>query len=396
MVQNGALLLLIEKDNMDKQLLTLINKYMEGGISEEEFFLLRRLLGQHSDEELRRQLVECWRNQMQETIPSSLKENMLKKIELQVGEANGVGTDTSYKIGRYKQILRIAAVILVLLGIGFAVWYKQYTKVTPPVLSENVLIAMKESKEMNPENKVERMGQTGKQAMQVLLSQYCKDEEVVEDFSDSYKMSTLNMKDGWLTLDDGTVVHLNGNSRLFFPEHFKGAERNVILDGEAYFMVAKDKSRPFVVHTSHGDIREYGTEFNVMARSGKSTEVVLVEGSIGVTPIGGTERMMQPNMMCRISGNEAKMEIVDTEPYKAWNIGKFVFHDWQLERIMNVLARWYGVTIEYGDSDLRHLTLSGTFNRYDGMMETMQALEAVTGTRIQMEQGKVIINNIKF
>ena len=380
---------------MNNQLKTLMDKYVAGSISEEEFLLLKQLLAKNSEEELKEQLSEIWSNQEEEIMPADMQELLWSSIDQQI-DASRKDENPAHAIVWRKTLFRIAAVLLLMLGIGGSVWYKQYTKVTPPVISESVVTAMQESKEQNPRNQTVSMAGDDKEALRTMLSQYCKDEEVVMDFTDAYKMTTIDKKDGWLTLDDGTVVHLNGNSRLFFPEHFTGSERDVILDGEAYFMVAKDKSRPFVVHTAHGDIREYGTEFNVSTHAGMATEIVLVEGSVGVTPVGGTEHMLRPSMMCRVEGAEAKMKIVDTEPYKAWNVGKFTFHDWQMERIMNVLARWYGVVVEYENADVRHIQLSGTFNRYDGMEETMQAIETVSGVQITIEKGKIIINNIKF
>lgn len=389
---------------MNNQLKVLMDRYVAGNISEEDFLLLRQLLMQNSDEELEEQLVDLWYNQKNELSPAeqrkgivlaNLKEGMWKSIDRQIGESSEEEEPT-HRMAWRKYLFRIAATVLLLLATGGSFWYKQYTKVTPPAISEGVRMAMQESKEQNPQTLTVSLASEDKQQLRSTLARYCKDEEVLDEFTDAFKMTTVEKKDGWLTLDDGTVVHLNGNSRLFFPEHFGRVGRDVILDGEAYFMVAKDKSRPFVVHTAQGDVREYGTEFNVAAHSGKATEVVLVEGSIGVTPVGGTEQMMRPNMMCRVEGSTVVMNVVDTEPYKAWNVGKFTFQNWQMERIMNVLSRWYGMPVEYTDPSLRHLQLSGTFNRYDGMAETMEALGAVTGTQITIENGKIIINNIKF
>lgn len=92
-------------------------------------------------------------------------------------------------------------------------------------------------------------------------------------------LTTRHDKEFWMTLPDGTRVHLNGNSRLSYPLAFKGDLREVALVGEAYFIVAKDKDHPFIVHTADGDIKEYGTEFNVSTH-GTNTEVVLVTGSL--------------------------------------------------------------------------------------------------------------------
>lgn len=102
-------------------------------------------------------------------------------------------------------------------------------------------------------------------------------DETVEQLLEARRITTYQDKEYWLTLDDGTLVHLNYNTRMVCPERFIDGTRDVILDGEAYFMVAHDSRHPFVVHTPQGDIRVYGTEFNVSTRDGDCTEVVLAE-----------------------------------------------------------------------------------------------------------------------
>ncbi|MBR1462050.1 MAG: DUF4974 domain-containing protein, partial [Prevotella sp.] len=209
----------------------------------------------------------------------------------------------------------------------------------------------------------------------------------------------------WLTLEDGTLVHLNYNTRLIYPEKFGRGDRNVILDGEAYFMVAKDKSRPFIVHTPQGDVKVYGTEFNVNTRTEvrgehkqdksltATTTVVLVKGSVSVIPTGGKETMLKPGQQATVNGqwSTVNVENVDVEPYVAWNEGKFSFRNWQLERIMDVLSRWYGYSVEYRDSSIRQLTFSGNFNRYEKIRPTMDFISEVAGLKIEIKQNKIII-----
>ena len=103
--------------------------------------------------------------------------------------------------------------------------------------------------------------------------------EVQDTDSPEAILVTHHDKEFWMVLDDGIHVHLNYNSSLSYPIHFKGKERRVVLEGEAYFFVAKDDSHPFVVTTPYGDIRDYGTEFcvNTKPRQGGAS-VVLVKG----------------------------------------------------------------------------------------------------------------------
>ena len=178
----------------------------------------------------------------------------------------------------------------------------------------------------------------------------------------------------------------------------------MILEGEAYFMVAKDKSRQFVVHTPQGDVRVYGTEFNVNTRADASgnagqggnaqlpTSVVLVSGSVSFTPANGQELMLQPGQELLAANGQHTIGKVDTAPYVAWNEGKFLFQAWPLERVMNVLSRWYGLQVQFGSEGLRKKQLDGYFSRYDGIDSILESIETVLGVDIKKDQNTIIIN----
>ena len=90
-------------------------------------------------------------------------------------------------------------------------------------------------------------------------------------------------KRSFLTLRDGTKVWINSGTEVRFPVNMEGKERSIYVDGEIYIEVAKDKERPFYVHTSGFDVRVYGTKFNVTSyKADKEKSVVLVEGSVSV------------------------------------------------------------------------------------------------------------------
>ena len=194
------------------------------------------------------------------------------------------------------------------------------------------------------------------------------------------------------------MVHLNYNSRLIYPEKF-GDRRDVILEGEAYLMVAKDKSRQFVVHTPKGDVKVYGTEFVV--NTGTSTEngndnkeltVVLVKGSVSFTPTDGREKMLTPGQELSIVNSQLNVSEVDTAPFVAWNEGELVFSDWTLERIMSVIARWYGLDVEFANKDLGNHKFSGSLSRYEDLKPTLETIEMVTGMRLNVNNQKLYIN----
>ena len=208
-----------------------------------------------------------------------------------------------------------------------------------------------------------------------------------------YDLKTQDGKEFWMTLEDGTLVHLNNSSVLKFPVSFPDDSRIVYLEGEAYFHVSKDNQRPFIVTTPSGIIKEYGTEFTVNTRTeiGK-TEVVLFSGSIGVTPKEGKETMVKPGERALVSYENTVVKKVDLAPYKAWNEGEYIFHDVRMETLMEVLAHWYGLNVEFQSPNDRDVLFTGSLDRYGDMTPILKAIETVTGLRINKNGKNIIIS----
>ncbi len=286
---------------------------------------------------------------------------------------------------RYR--LAVAAVAAAVLVAGGILLLRPGHGAGKPSLSKDVQLAMAQSSKL------------GKQEAEIaVLAEDAIAEAVkahaakAEDFSSARQVTTEQTKEYWLTLDDGSVVHLNNDTYLIYPEKTESKTREVILDGEAYFMVAKDAERQFIVHTKQGDVKVYGTEFNVSTRETEgATEVVLVEGSVSVTPASGEERHIEPGQKATL-GEILTVETVDVEQYVAWNTGKFAFQDWPLSRVMTVIAKWYGCTVEFADPSLGEPRLSGNFDRYEDLSTTVESLSMVTGLDFDVQEGAIFIH----
>lgn len=293
--------------------------------------------------------------------------------------------------------LAAAATVAILLASGLLVWWLQYSKVVAPELSQEVQMAMKMSQESGRSDAViEHVSRSGAASgrLQHAPSQWAvvDDSPAAAELEEAQRVTTHKDKEFWLRLDDGTFVHLNYNTRLVYPEHFTGATRDVILEGEAYFMVARDRRHPFIVHTPQGDVRQYGTEFNVNTREADgSVSVVLVKGSIGVTPNGGLELRMTPGQKVSVMNTQLSVEEVDTEPYVAWNTGYFLFRYQPLWKVTDVLAKWYDVDVTFVKPELRDITVVGDFDRYEQLDNILTALGKSTGLNIQRRGREVEI-----
>ena len=194
-----------------------------------------------------------------------------------------------------------------------------------------------------------------------------------------------------LVLDDGTQVWVNADSRLKYPVQFVGEERKVFLEGEAYFIVAKD-SLPFVVSTSRGDIRVLGTTFNVKSYDEEiAMQATLVEGKVLVAQ-GQKEMELAPGEQGTVkdAGIMAK-RAVDVDEFVGWRKGIYVFKKQPLEDIMRDLSRWYGVSVFFQNEGLKQVSFTGNLKRYDNINEFLDVLQRTGDVKYRINNNTVII-----
>jgi ferric-dicitrate binding protein FerR (iron transport regulator) len=389
--------------NVDKRIITLILKHTLQIISEseqQELDLWRQADARH--ETVFEYLSEPENLEKEYRFRKEIDaEQSLERIKEKLWNEEKETKEVPLHAHRFTTYLYRAAAIIVLFIVGGAYWYhREYTRVTPPEISQEVQLAMEQSRERGVQ--AAEIITSGMPHQQVITDEeralYHVDEDFAEQLEEAKRITTYHNKEYWVTLPDGSLVHLNYNSRLIYPEKF-GDRRDVILEGEAYLMVAKDKSRQFVVHTPKGDVKVYGTEFVV--NTGTSTEngndnkeltVVLVKGSVSFTPTDGREKMLTPGQELSIVNSQLNVSEVDTAPFVAWNEGELVFSDWTLERIMSVIARWYGLDVEFANKDLGNHKFSGSLSRYEDLKPTLETIEMVTGMRLNVNNQKLYIN----
>ncbi|MBQ6032308.1 MAG: FecR domain-containing protein, partial [Prevotella sp.] len=288
--------IIMEQNNIN----ILVSKYLLGTATPEELSALEQmkneyphiaeLLEQLKDEDGFSKRYSEYMAVDKEKALSHFKEKMFINQEDTPTEETTQRKTSFFALHSY--LLRIAAVVLCLIAVGAGWWYKDYTKVTPPEIAQEVRKAIEQSK-VSGKNMarvetlsdiIQERSMGDNESSQQLAQAY----EVIQEnynLEDLRRITTVHDREFWVTLDDGTLVHLNYNSKIIYPEKFGRNNREVILDGEAYFMVAKDRSRKFIVHTPDGDVTVHGTEFNINTRckkqhadaNMKSTEVVLVK-----------------------------------------------------------------------------------------------------------------------
>ncbi|MBX3253142.1 MAG: FecR family protein [Chitinophagaceae bacterium] len=210
-----------------------------------------------------------------------------------------------------------------------------------------------------------------------------------------------------IQLPDGTVVWLNADSKLTYDENFRDDLREAVLEGEAFFDVAKDEQKPFIIHTKTIDIKVLGTAFNVKAyETEPNTETSLIRGSVEITLHNSPEKkiILKPNEKLRVNNksleystglNEVKaksrpddVDIVvgkihfqkkDSSALETlWIKNKLAFDAETLEEVMRKIERWYNVKVLMDVDESARATQYSAIFENESLAQVMEALK-ITG-----------------
>lgn len=197
-----------------------------------------------------------------------------------------------------------------------------------------------------------------------------------------------------VTLSDGTRVWLNAASELEYPVAFATDVREVSLQGEAYFEVAKDTVHPFIVRVGDYRLQVYGTEFNLNTYEPTRIEVALVQGSIGFQANPDVREIRlkpdQVGIADPLSGNTQVLD-ADLYPFIAWKNNDMVFVNERLESIMQKVERWYDVEVIFGKAELKELRFYGDVKRYADIRELLAYLEQTSRAQFKVEGRTIVI-----
>lgn len=195
-----------------------------------------------------------------------------------------------------------------------------------------------------------------------------------------------------IVLADGTKVWLNASSSLIFPSHFSGDKRGVKLEGEAYFEVAHDAAKPFLVQTAESEVEVLGTSFNVMAYpEEQKNEITLLTGSVNVKK-GKEARRLIPGQQAEIQRKETgiRVGVVDIEPIIAWKNGVFLFDQSELPQVMRQIGRWYDAEVAY-EKEIPDVKLTGMVSRDDSLAVLLDILERAGGVSFDVQKNKIMV-----
>jgi len=193
-------------------------------------------------------------------------------------------------------------------------------------------------------------------------------------------------------LPDGTHVWLNAASTLRYPTAFTGKLRVVEVTGEAYFEVAKNKEKPFIVKVDSSEVRVLGTHFDVMAyRDEQSVKTSLFEGSVQFTHLSQSS-LLKPGQQLQLtkSGRLSVVDNLDLDNEIAWKNGLFHFENADIETVMRQLSRWYDIDVDFKGKktdDLFFVEMPESSN----LADVLKVLEITGHIKFQIEGRRLTI-----
>ncbi|WP_114778555.1 FecR family protein [Botryobacter ruber] len=195
-----------------------------------------------------------------------------------------------------------------------------------------------------------------------------------------------------VVLADGTKVWLNAASSLRFPAAFRGSVRKVMLTGEAYFEVAKNKDKPFKVAVNGMEVEVLGTHFNIMAyENEKDLKTTLLEGAVKVSTTA-EKVLLEPGQRAVLNKEKGNIQVgaADVEEAIAWKNGLFTFNNEDIKSIMRKVSRWYDVDVTY-QGDMAGKDFAGTVSRSENVTEVLRMLELTGAVHYKIEGRRVTV-----
>jgi transmembrane sensor len=232
------------------------------------------------------------------------------------------------------------------------------------------------------------------------------------------EISTRNGSKSKIVLSDGTQVWLNAGSRLSYDKNFNSTLREVTLSGEAFFDVAHNAEKPFLIRTTSMDIKVLGTRFNVKSYpTDQNAEADLLRGSIEVSLKDRPDHKitLKPNEKIVVS-NRPPVQVPEQEIVRkgqairpafsiqqvtyfpqskeivetSWVENKLIFQDETFEDLSRQLDRWFAVTIRFENPEKKELRFTGSFAN-ESIQQALEALQVSGRFQYQIHEDQVTI-----
>jgi transmembrane sensor len=196
-----------------------------------------------------------------------------------------------------------------------------------------------------------------------------------------------------MLLADGSHVWLNAGSSITFPVAFVENERKVTIKGEAYFEVAHDATKKFIVEANGATTEVLGTHFNVNAyEDEENIKVTLLQGSVKTSMVNGQSAILKAGEQVKVDRTNQSPVIIhspDLDEVMAWKNGRFVFNDADLKDIMRQLARWYDLEVIYTKDVKEKFYVEMASNT--NLSNVIKILEETGGVHFKIDGKKIMV-----
>ncbi len=376
---------------MDKQRAQeLIDKYLNGTSTSEE-----------------KSIVERWYNREVDAVESNPIQGDLDTIGMEIYQSISIGREKKRK---YFYRWMAAAIILIALSVGINYQFSKVKINQQQIIANEIhpggnkaylTLSDGERISLTDAENGDLAKQSGITITKTVEGQLIYSTEPTEN-SELIKYNNISTPRGGqfkVVLPDGSTVWLNSESSLTYPTTFSSLDkRRVELEGEAYFEIAHNKKKPFIVHTissSNGmsqDVEVLGTHFNINGYENEAViKTTLLEGSIRVLVEQSKQSfLLKPGQQSKLSNKELLIELADIDSELAWKNGDFIFNNESLSSIMKKIERWYDVEVVY-QTKITDRKFTGAVSRSKNLSAVLQIMELTGKITFKIEGRRVII-----
>lgn len=334
----------MEENNYIKEL---FQKYLNGETSVEELKVLYDHFNINENEEWLSRLIHDQLQSENENLENS-EDQQVEHIVNDRWNAIHTLTDNSKKIKKLWKLWATAAALLI--GVGLI---SMYYIITKNEINSTPLSSMYGSDVLPGNNRATLLLADGTKieldsssnGIQVHDKTISYNNGTVISANNTSASAVLSVPNGGiyrLTLPDGSKVVLNSGSSLTYPLQFKDTLRLVKLEGEGYFEVSPDKSKPFKVQSGAQTLTVLGTHFNIQSYAGERIQTTLLEGKVSLNAIGA-KALLSPGQQATIKNDTYHVKKVNVQEAIAWSKNLFIFNNIPLIQIFKGLERWYDV-----------------------------------------------------
>jgi transmembrane sensor len=367
-----------------------------------------------------------WENLISEDPDFKEKSQEAKELILLLADTDSIADDDKWKIWKniehyqelfqrqhrtitLRKIISYAAIVLLIVSVSTVTWYfsmpsRKYefasVNLIPADTDPRLILSTGEVFDLKKDNS--SVVVTGNRTILI------NDEQSV-DLLESEKPAEKLMNEviipygskSMLTLGDGTKVWLNAGSKLAFPTVFTGVRRVVYMEGDAYFEVAHDPGKPFIVNAGEVSLNVLGTRFYLSSYSSEEEVIaVLMEGSVAIREnsafkLSRNEALLEPGQKAIYTRNNKEISVKeesDPDIYIAWTAGWFQFDKESLYTVFRKLERYYDIDIVYDVTFVSDDMISGKLDLKDSIPDVMRTLARLADISYRIDNGKIYID----